>query len=383
MAIELRALGTKCNIGCLYCYQNPLRNSGNGNALFEPALIKQKLEELNVPFLMWGGEPLLLDVKQLEEMFAYNYRKFGENVMLTNGVLINDEHIRIFKQYNVRVVISCDGEGELNDARWAGTLKKTREATARTNANIYRLIDKGLNIALNFQVTKCNSSAIRIDRMFTWLRKMDSLGIESSRLHILEVDYSRELEPHVLTLEETVSAFIAYKHFEKELKNIRFDIFSGIWHQLLVDGQNVDCFWNACDPYTTEAVSGMDGQGRMNNCGLIDREGINFQKPAKQGFERYIALYYTPEIYGGCHGCRFFLICKGQCPGTAINGEWRNKSGNCEVWRTLFQLTEAELLNEGHVPVSCHPDLKRFEQQMLNQWADGVNRPLVDLLEIG
>ena len=382
MGIELRTLGTKCNIGCLYCYQNPLRNSGNGNSTFDPALIKQKLEELAEPLYMWGGEPLVLDKESLEDLFAFNYEKFGENVMLTNGVLIDEEHIRIFKQYNVRVVISCDGAEELNDARWAGTLERTREATARANRNIYRLVAAGVYVSLNFQVTRCNSAPERIQKMFAWLQEMDKLGISTSRLHILEVDYSKPLEPHALTLEENVNAFRAYKGFERTLEVLRFDLFCGIRDQLLVNGENMDCFWNACDPYTTEAVTGMDGQGRMNNCGLTDREGINFQKPEHQGYERYLALYHTPEVYGGCQGCRFFLICKGQCPGTAVAGDWRNKSGNCEVWKTLFEITETELVSAGKLPVSLHPDLTVFERELLDRWTNGLNERLEIFLKL-
>jgi len=34
-----------------------------------------------------------------------------------------------------------------------------------------------------------------------------------------------------------------------------------------------------------------------------------------------VALAATPHAHGGCRDCRFFLMCKGQCPGTAIDGD--------------------------------------------------------------
>ena len=67
---------------------------------------------------------------------ALGPRKYGSNGIQTNGVLINDEHIRMFRDYKVHVGVSVDGPGELNDSRWAGTLERTREATAKTEANM-------------------------------------------------------------------------------------------------------------------------------------------------------------------------------------------------------------------------------------------------------
>ena len=134
----------------------------------------------------------------------------------------------------------------------------------------------------------------------------------------------------------------------------------------------------ACDPYTTESVHGVGGDGTRHNCGLTDKEGIHFQKPDETGFERYIALYHTPHEYGGCQGCRFFLVCKGQCPGTAIDGDWRNRTEYCEVWKRLFTRFESELIADGKVPISQHPERESWETETLAMWADGHN-PIIEM----
>lgn len=373
MAIELRALGTKCNIGCLYCYQNPLRDSGNGNATFNTELVKKKLVEFNEPFVLWGGEPLLLDINILIEMFEFGNERFKQNSILTNGILITPAHIELFKKFNVRVVVSVDGDGELNDARWNGTIEKTRDATTKTIKSIVSLINEGIPVSLNIQVTKCNSSIDRLPKMFKWLHTIDKLKITNARLHILEVDYSKDIGPYGLSLEENIYAFSKYLKFEKNLKFLKFDLFQGIKNQLLVNGMNNDCVWGACDPYSTESVKGMDGQGRLNNCGLTDKEGINFQKPVNEGYERYIALFQTPQENGGCKNCRFFVVCKGQCPGTAINGDWRNRSGNCGVWKQLFTEIEAEISSEGNIAISLSQNLSAIENQMVTNWIESNN----------
>ena len=105
-----------------------------------------------------------------------------------------------------------------------------------------------------------------------------------------------------------------------------------------------------CDPFTTRAVQGVEGHGQRSNCGRTNKDGIDFVKADREGFERYLALYHAPQEAGGCQDCRFFLMCKGQCPGGAINGDWRNRSSKCDLWMALFERFEAELIAEGRTP---------------------------------
>src|SRR5262249_32321309 len=92
-------------------------------------------------------------------------------------------------------------------------------------------------------------------------------------------------------------------------------------------------------------------------------------------------LYHTPHEVGGCQSCRFFLSCKGQCPGTAIDGDWRNRTEHCEVWFRLFSLMEAKLIREGKQPISLDGNLKYLEENMLSAWTSGSNPSLADMLQ--
>src|SRR5262249_36613406 len=141
----------------------------------------------------------------------------------------------------------------------------------------------------------------------------------------------------------------------RELPRLRFDTFNDIRSLLLGKDEKTTCIWNACDPYTTRAVRGVEGYGQRSNCGRTNKEGIDFVKSERPGFERYLALYATPQQHHGCSGCRFFLMCKGQCPGTAVDGDWRNRTEHCAVWMSMFQLIEAELKSSGATVLSCSP----------------------------
>jgi uncharacterized protein len=356
------------------------RDAGNGYSTFSVQLVKKKLLETGEPFHLFGGEPLLMKISDLEDLLSWEYERNGENLIQTNGTILTQEHIYLFKKYNVKVGVSIDGPDELNDIRWNGSIEKTRNATEKTIRNIENLISENLLIGIQIQITKCNSIQSRLPKMFKWLRHLDKMGLQSARLHILEIDNPIIRQKFAFSFEENIEVFSKYHEFEKTLTNLRFDIFNDMRNMLLGKDENSTCTWRACDPYTTEAVKGMDGEGRMSNCGLTDKEGVNFQKPDTVGYERYIALYHTPQDYGGCNGCRFFLVCKGQCPGTAINGDWRNKSENCGVWMHFFEKLESDIIGEGEIPLSCNSAREKLEREMLIQWSQNNNPTLQSLL---
>src|SRR5581483_5872010 len=132
MGVELRPLGVTCNIQCQYCYQNPIRDAGNFLQRYDLERMKAAVERAGGDFVLFGGEALLVPKRDLESLWSWGLEKYGKNGVQTNGTLIDDDHIRMFKQYRVHVGISLDGPGALNDARWKGTLERTREATAKT-----------------------------------------------------------------------------------------------------------------------------------------------------------------------------------------------------------------------------------------------------------
>jgi uncharacterized protein len=373
MSIEVRPLGVKCNIQCQYCYQNPQRDAGNIAHSYDLEKIKAAVEKEGGDFTLFGGEALLVPEADLENLWDWGLHKYGSNGLQTNGVLINENHIRMFKQYKVHVGISIDGPGELNDVRWVGSIEQTRAATASTERAIERLCQEGIPPSLIITLHRANATIDKLPIMHEWFRYLESIGITSARLHILEVENEAIQQKYVLTPSENITAFLAFAQLESELTTLKFDVFTDMRNLLLLQDNNSTCIWNACDPYTTVAVRGIEGNGQSSNCGRTNKDGIDFTKANKPGFERYLALYHTPQEYGGCKNCRFFLVCKGQCPGTAIDGDWRNRTEHCQEWKSLFSHIEAKLIDEGEIPISISPDRQQLEQVFLANWAIGKN----------
>jgi len=382
MTIELRPLGVKCNIQCQYCYQNPQRDAGNVLHTYDLDKMMAAIADSGQPFTLFGGEPLLLPLPDLERLWAWGYEKFGHNGTQTNATLIQDTHLALFKKYKVHVGVSVDGPGELNDARWAGSLQRTREATAKTEDVIATLIRENIPMSLIVTLHRANATGVKLPRLLDWFRELDRLGVQSARLHILEVENALIQKKYALTPEENLDALLQFMTLEKEMATLKLDTFRDM--RLLLQGkdESVTCVWNACDPYTTRAVRGLEGNGQASNCGRTNKDGIDFVKADQEGFERYLALYYTPQEFYGCRDCRFFMMCKGQCPGTAVNGDWRNRTEHCQVWMSLYEHLETELLTTDEtdtsltepvemseaVVISQHPERAKLEAFMLESW---------------
>jgi uncharacterized protein len=64
-------------------------------------------------------------------------------------------------------------------------------------------------------------------------------------------------------------------------------------------------------------------------------------------------------------------MCKGQCPGTATNGDWRNRSEHCEVWKRLFARLESDLQATGREPLSTTDQRAPLERLFMEKWTRG------------
>lgn len=373
MGIEVRPLGVRCNIGCQYCYQNPQRDAGNVARRYDMAAILRALAADPRPFSLFGGEALLVPLADLERLWAFGLGRHGGNTVQTNGTLIGDEHVAAFKRYKVRVGISIDGPGELNDARWAGTAARTREMTQRTEAAIDRLLAEGVPVSLIVTLHRGNARGDALPRMHAWLEGLAARGLRAARLHTLEVDDPAVGARYALSVDENVAALRSFAALERRLPGLRLDVFADMKQMLRGRDARAGCVFRACDAYTTAAVTGVEGDGRSSNCGRTNKDGVDFTKAERAGYERYVALHATPQRDGGCQDCRFFLMCKGHCPGTALDGDWRNRSEHCEVHKRLFVDLEYELRAAGELPLSLHPLRPRVEAALLAAWRRGHN----------
>ena len=389
---EIALNGQACDRACFYCYENPMRDAGNtGNNGYDFEAIRGAV--LAGPegqqISLFGGEPLLAPLERIEELLRFGCEitaltydddgnKLPQTGVQTGGALITDDHIALFKRYNTSLGVSLDGPGEMSDLRWKGTLEKTRAATSATEENIAKLLRAGIGVGLIIALHKGNTGE-HLPRLKSWILEQVRMGVRSCRLHLLEVN-SALMRQHVPTPEEYLAALLDLTRFEESESDLGRGFFDTArdMRQMLLRGsdEGVTCVYRGCDPYNTPAVHGVAPDGDLRNCGMANGSttGIDWQKADTHGYDRSIVLYNTPQEYGGCQGCRFFLFCRGHCPGSAIDHDWRNRSEFCEVWKGMYTYVELKLLGEGNHPLSLAPDLAEWEQQFMEGLARGEGR---------
>lgn len=380
MTVEIRALGVKCNLACEYCYQNPIRDAQETSRSYDLEAVKSVTLELGGPFTLFGGEPLLMPKEDLVHLLEWGFDQFGGSAIQTNGALVDNDHIEMFQKFNVRVGISLDGPGTLNSPRKSPNVPRTEEMTQRIERTLERLVSSGLDPSIIVTLHRHNASVEALPLLRDWFRYLDRIGVRAARLHLLEVDSAEVRATLALSAEENTDALLSLAALQGELRQLRFDVFADVEALLLANDDGTACVWRACDPYTTPAVQGVEGHGERSNCSRTNKLGVEFLKSDVAGYERYIGLYQTPYEFGGCKGCRFFLVCKGQCPGTAIDGDWRNRTEHCGVWLSVFQVVEARLLDQGYLPISSDPNLAYLEAEMIAAWTAGDNPTLAHVL---
>lgn len=385
MTIEVTPVGIVCNLSCPYCYEHPLRDGGNfGNSKpYDVDKMLATIETYNSRFNLFGGEALLTDIKDLEIMWKWGHEKFGMSGMQTNAVLMTDEHIDLMVKYNVFPGISVDGPDDMNDSRWAGSLEKTREATKKSMGNIEKLAKMNRPPGIIITMWRGNVAKKNRNRFKEWLKWLDNLGISSIRLHLQQMDYKSVEETIGVSAEEAIEFALDIWQFQAtELKNIVFDMFDDVSKNLNGGDGTTSCIFNVCDVFTTDSVQGVDGQGNKTNCGRVSKEGVDWLKTDDRGWERYVMLYNTPQEYNGCKDCRFFLPCKANCPGTVIDGDFRNRTVECLHWKVLFSLYEKVMVQNGETPISLHPKRKEIEKLTVEMWKKGINIYMRDAMAI-
>lgn len=381
MTVEVMPMGERCSLACKMCFQNPIRAAGNaGRGDYDLEEMKKGLEAENYHFTLFGGEPLLTPIEDLEKLWSWGLEKFGQNGIQTSASCIREEHFKLFAKYNVSVGISLEGPGELNDLRWAGTLERTRKTTAEVEAVLYRLIETGRPPSLITTLSKANAGPEVLPRLLEWFRDLDRRGLRFVNLHLMEVDDPELRGRWTLTAEENAAALLACADLQAELE-LEFMPISDMVGLLLGEDQKSSCNWNVCDPWTTRAVRGVSSHGDRVNCSRSNKAGVEMLKADSELLVRPIALYHTPQAAGGCSGCRFWFACKGSCPGEALGGDWRRKTEHCETLKIVFGELERRLAALGFKPISLNEARRRkVEAALLAAYQDG--RP-VRISELG
>ncbi|HKI77436.1 MAG TPA: radical SAM protein [Ignavibacteriaceae bacterium] len=111
-------LTNKCNLSCRYCYQNS--DSSMKNFINDPIMLLSFLKQQGVKTIeLTGGEPTLHP--QFLAILDYIVDNFENYSLLTNGTLLNDKILQIFRKGKGAIQICIDSSEEKEFELISGT----------------------------------------------------------------------------------------------------------------------------------------------------------------------------------------------------------------------------------------------------------------------
>lgn len=155
----------RCNLSCRYCFQRSQYEKGYSTykeLTFEE--IEKAFGEYSFKsFFITGGEPFLReDISRIIRFFRDRSERLS---VFTNGTLLNEDHIGLMNERNVKAWISLDGIGAVHNAnRGENTFDKVINTVSRL---------KSENVFLNTVITEEN-----IDHLYEFYQYVKTLGVQ-------------------------------------------------------------------------------------------------------------------------------------------------------------------------------------------------------------
>lgn len=337
-------IAAACNLDCPYCFAQTDGGFKFGNFTEKDIesivtfLIKNRSNSSDpLTIIFFGGEPLLnLNIiKFTIQLFKERYSDYKVHYSITtNGTLIDDEIVRIFKENNFSVLVSLDGyENEFN-------LRKFRNGNSSVNTVISNLnILKRNEIDIEIRATLVNNNPYIVDT-FDFFERLEVpfkvvFAYASSNKSHHYADYNAEnLNLIKEQFDHLLDYYIRKLQCKQKLYNKMFEEIARVFrfrvnYQLVCSaGVNFFTITAKGDIYSCAHLMN-DSQFKIGDIfqGIIDKTN-------------YVAL--PVEQIESCKNCWAKYLCLGSCFSQKIATGGSNKSAKekyeCELERLKWIL---------------------------------------------
>ena len=305
----------RCNLHCPYCYD---RINRKFDTFMDLSTVDQLVAVFKDSLRTWiwhGGEPLLAP---LEFYYAANERIMGgtalnELSMQTNGTLITQDVIDMFKQFNIRPGFSFDGIYN----------EFTRKSTAQIMLGKLQLDKNGIQSGPIMLLTPDN-----IDNIIAEYEYFKRLNFDVQMNIIFSVignEDAQIIPPEHLA--KKICEFFDYWMNDLQ-KPAQSKLCETYLYRLMNGGHSFcsdqDCVgkWFGVHPDGTLMPCGNDWQEDMTFGNIHEYTSVE-EIMEHPNFVRFKAE--TRELLDSCKECPFFYACHGGCYATAYN-----TYGNCK-----------------------------------------------------
>lgn len=342
----IKPASCKCNINCSYCFYNDLVRQRKvvDYGIMETKTMKSLITKAlnnsykSVNFIFQGGEPTIAGIEYfkmfIELVNQYNKNNIQINYSIqTNGLLVTDEFLKLFKENNFLVGLSLDGPKNIHDFnrfdfKKRGTFERVMDTTQK-------LQEENIRFNILSVVTKKHCDNVTEvykfmkDNQFKYLQFIPCLeNLDQSQKH----KWSLTNKSYAAFLDELFNHWYGDLRINQAPSIRYFDNLYGIINnfepescdmrgicsiQMVVesDGSVFPCDFYATDSYY------------LGNINTDELEQIMNNEKIKKFIENSLKL---PEK---CQKCKYYKLCRGGC--------FRNRNQNginqlCEAYKIFF-----------------------------------------------
>ena len=337
-----------CNMSCRYCFYKEASGKRENRIMSEEtvdALIDRISEAhpFSLSVLFQGGEPTLAGpgflrafVKKVKE----KVRCPVSYALQTNGLLIDDDYARFFKENSFLVGLSLDGEKSTNDRyRKAKDGKSVFEKVLDSAA-----ILKSHGVDFNILSVIDDSNAADIEKTYGFFKENC-------------FDYLQFIPCN----DEGIGVSLSAENYETFLKK-SFDL----WYGDLAGGKyvsirHIDNYVGIILGRSPEncAMCGLCGNyfvveanGDLYPCDFYctdeNRLGSVFdEKPFEMSEKQRRFIEESKRIHEHCKGCRYYALCRGGCKKDRMDDFSKNRY--CKAYYGFFEYAGERMLKAAEV----------------------------------
>ncbi len=344
-------IASRCNIDCTYCYEY---NRGDESWKSQPKHLSLKTAEMighrikefsdtigrkEFTIVFHGGEPLLVGVTYLQQLIDTLLNsardvnlKFG---MQTNGILIDQEYIKLFQKNKISVGVSLDGDKFANRNR---IYKKGYETFDRVVEAIRLLNDAKCLSGIQAVIDLCSEPA----DVLKFLSDFHPPLIE-----LAQPLGSYDNPPHENTPSYTLGDWLvkAYQFWEQEdcMRGINIAVFAEAFRSMVHGKGGSDWFPGLPPNYMIIATDGFyEGLDALKINGEYGRKlnlQVNSHTIINALDHEYISSRVGPaSLPSLCSACSISDWCCGGAYASRYgnNNGFNNKSIYCSDMKKLF-----------------------------------------------
>ena len=358
-----------CNFNCKYCYDAEMRNQ-LGNLVMPMDIVEHvgKLSEGHMQQIIFhGGEPLFVGKDWYKQAFNILKRYRGDVMyeMQSNGSLIDEEWIELFKRNSLRVGISYD------------FCAQEQRGAVDVMSNIRLLKEHGIASGCICVVTSANVNNLR---EIYEQAKTETQGGSVNFNTLFRTGKTDEHNENMLASDELESGFGAFlDYYIYRPADGCFERTSEIFLSFLFGKRTNLCTYIDC----RLKWIGLSPDGSIYPCDryFSDRYRIGDIRDfsswrsvqLSDGFSKYYDDVET-RFSNHCSKCHFFYVCGGGCNGThfALTGQLHDVGQTvCDQFYALYGIVYDKMrtadISSGPINPNIADKVKRSGGISLNQ----------------